>query len=372
MRQSILFLLVFFSVSLGFAQYEAVVFDFEMGYFNNGQALPADQMMIFSGEITSDITAVEIRITKPNAKKSLYKGLWQRQAGHNSEAFRLPINYRLQGSNEYDIHLTYYGNLKVEEKRAVRRQILQQISFYRQQHIQIRKGRLHLMESAKKLNDDFNDILQIGLSDYRMAQDKELHFSPMLETYLKGLAKDSSATNAVQLDAILEQEIERLFDNDWWRIAQQRKVKDYPTEKTNGALALNVGYGGVLLSGDAENFTYGSAPYVGLSIPLSNRTSASPLLRNTSISLGAFTSNLEGPNEEIYTGPVFGRPFFAGLGYGIFRFIRLNAGVVVLEEVVEVDPDQMTNPIFSADRIQLQPFVGLSAEIRFSVGLNNR
>ncbi len=150
-----------------------------------------------------------------------------------------------------------------------------------------------------------------------------------------------------------------------------REVQDYPTEKIGSSLALNIGYGGVLLNGEPENFTYGSAPYVGLSIPLSNRAYSNTLLRNTSISVGAFTNNFESSVGNTITGPVFGRPYFVGLGYSIFRFIRLNAGVVALEEKIG-DPASGEQPSFELDRIKIQPFIGLSAEIKFSVGFNNR
>lgn len=366
MKKIIFTLIVLIQSSFLFSQYESVVFDFEMAYFNNGQPLPAEEMLIVSGDVQRDIQAIEFAIYKANSPRVLYKTLWQRQLQKQSESFRLPVNYRLQSNTNYDVQVSYFKELTAGQKQLLQSQILDQVRFYRQQQIRVRKGRLVLQKSPSKLYKDFNQILQESLSSYRPAQGQtEIAFSQMLEMYLKSLAKDSLSNNTKDLENILDQEVKRLLASEWWVTSIVREVKDYSTEKINGALALNVGYGGILLSGQADNFTYGSAPYVGLSIPLSNRAHATALLRNTSVSLGAFVQNLDGPNEETFTGPVFGRPYFAGLGYSVFRFIRLNAGVVALEEKGNGE-----NPSFELSRIKLQPFVGLSAEIKFSVGLN--
>ncbi|MEL7341947.1 MAG: hypothetical protein AAGM67_15810, partial [Bacteroidota bacterium] len=296
--------------------------------------------------------------------------LWQRSAESNGESFRLPMNYRLQGNSEYDVKLTYYQKVNGNQKQTLQQELEKNVLFYRQQQIKKQNGKLKLDLSSKKLYKAFNQILAEGLVNFRSATHAETpSFSPMLERYLDGLAQDTSISSAKDLDVLLQQEINKIVQTDWWSTFSVREVQDYPTEKIAGSLALNVGYGGILLNGEPDNFTYGSAPYVGLSIPLSNRAFSSPILQNTSISLGAFTNNLEGPDGTTFTGPVFGRPYFAGIGYSVFRFIRLNAGVVALEE--QITPVEGELPSFDLSRMQLQPFIGLSAEIRFSVGLNN-
>lgn len=370
MKKLILLSLLFSSFFSLQAQYEAVVFDFDMAYFNNGQALPAEEMMIFSGEIKANVEAVEIALYKPNSQKALYSGLWQRSLKNTAESFRLPMNYRLQGNTEYDVRISYYQSLSRSQKDGIQQELQKSLSFYLQQQIQKQNGKVRLNTSATKLYKEFNQILAEGLASYRSATHTEAPvFSPMLERYLKGIEQDTSMSNAKDLDVLLQQEVNKLMQTEWWAIMAVREVQDYPTEKIAGSLALNVGYGGILLNGDADNFTYGSAPYLGLSIPLSNRSTGSTILQNTSISLGAFVQNIEGPDGTTFTGPVFGRPYFAGIGYSVFRFIRINAGVVALEEQLEAGMDGEL-PSFDIDRIQIQPFIGLSAEIRFSVGLN--
>lgn len=350
--------------SLAFGQYESVVFDYEMAYFNNGQALPAEQFMIFSGEISSEIEAVEISIFKPNGKKPLYAGLWQREKKKGTESFRLPLNFRLEGSTSYDLKIVYFKSFGESGKRALEQRLLQKLNFSLDNKLSSKEK-----PAGEKLLKELNLILEEGFQSLRNFEDIEASaFSSSFSQYLKATPLDS--LNLLGMKELMKKEVENLLEKSWVITAKKREVQDYPTEKKANALALNVGYGGVLLSGQADNFTYGSAPYVGLSIPLSNRAHGSSILRNTSISLGAFTKNLEGPEDQVFSGPIFGRPYFAGLGYSIFRFIRFNAGAVVIEEKPEIIAGE--NPNFDLNRIRVQAFIGLSAEIKFQVGLNNR
>ncbi|MEL6698190.1 MAG: hypothetical protein AAFP89_18235 [Bacteroidota bacterium] len=363
MRYSLSFILLF-SFYWASAQYGSVVFNYEMGYFNNGQPLPAEERLLFSGEVSESVVAIEVKALKPNGKKALYAALWQRAEGNRGENFQLPFNYRLQANASYDVAITYYELVDRPDKAEINRRILKNLEFYQTQFIKIQKGKLRLEKSAKKLKDDLDQILQQGLQDYRPAVAMEATaYSDLVQLYLESLEKDTTVGSADELVDLLARETKHLLEGNWWKIYDARKVNDYPTEKLGGKLAVNVGYGGVIFNTDPENFSYGAAPYIGLSLPLSNRAYSPALLRNASLSLGAFTQNLEDSEKNTFTGPIFGRPYFVGIGYNIFRFIRLNAGAVALEELNNGGSG------LQLDRIQLQPFVGLSAEIKFSVGL---
>jgi hypothetical protein len=61
-------------------------------------------------------------------------------------------------------------------------------------------------------------------------------------------------------------------------------------------------------------------------------------------------------NNVDYIGPIFNVPVYGALGYRAFRFIRVNAGVTVLENI-------------SSQNIQIYPFIGISAELNLSLSL---
>ena len=70
-------------------------------------------------------------------------------------------------------------------------------------------------------------------------------------------------------------------------------------------------------------------------------------------------------NDNIVTGPIFGRPYNVGLGYRAFQFIRINAGAAFLETKKDG---------FNIDlkEIRVQPFIGVSAEVNLWMGLGNK
>src|SRR5699024_7527997 len=114
------------------------------------------------------------------------------------------------------------------------------------------------------------------------------------------------------------------------RIAVLEDVREktrYPTEETSRSLALNVGYGGVYLSGEWGNIDYDAAPYAGVSFPLGDR-SFSSFWGNTSLSVGVFLQNFKDKEGNKITGPVVGLPYYLGLGYNFLHVMRLQAGVV--------------------------------------------
>ena len=57
-----------------------------------------------------------------------------------------------------------------------------------------------------------------------------------------------------------------------------------------------------------------------------------------------------------YTGPIFKVPAYAALGYRAFQFIRINAGVTVLENTAQ-------------SSVKVYPFIGISAELNLSLRL---
>ena len=75
--------------------------------------------------------------------------------------------------------------------------------------------------------------------------------------------------------------------------------------------------------------------------------------------MGVFVLNFKDKDDVAIKGPIIQRPFYVAFGYKFFRFLRFNAGAVVLEK--ESVDDQFVN----TDKIFIRPFVGLSLELNF-------
>lgn len=373
-------LLLIFSYT-AFAQYEAVVFDYELAYFNNGQPLPAESHLMFSGAIEQDVQWVEISIHKAKSSNPLYEAYWKRKPNDRAENFQLPINFKLAGNSNYDIRINYYEEMEREDRNRLKVKLGEIVKLYLDQAIIQSEKDTKLSKSANQTIKRLNDQVYEVLESYRFRDEVGFSgFSSVVKDYLKSLEKQSAENlpeNSIsdekinKLERLLIEELNMLLAKGVYNHMDMRMIKDYPTEKVQGSLAINVGYGGVYLGGKAEQLSYASAPYVGLSFPFSQRATAPGFFRNTSITLGAFIENFEDVEGNELSGPIFGRPYFVGMGYKILRFVRLNGGLVVLEQRGNSD---ITNGQASlqVENIKLQPFLGVSAEFNLSIGLGKK
>lgn len=383
----VLFFLLFAWQTLS-AQYEPVVYDYELNYFNNGQPLPAESHLLISGEVDATVQRVEISLFKAKSNHNhypLHLSIWKRVKDSDTEAFRLPFNYRLHGNDGYDFVIAYFREINVNEQKAIKELLSSVMGTYLDQQISVKDGKVQLGKSPAGLISQLNDIVSKAMTHYRTAS--EIQFSGFSHVLLEGLKAlghyKEPAKSAVdgtslgvplaalrsQIDQQIQTELAQTLDGKLLVQSDLRTMRDYATEKVKNALAVNVGYGGVYLGGNTSSFSYGSGPYVGLSFPFAARFFSSPVWSNTSLSVGTFINDFTLEDGQVITGPIFGKPYFVGLGYRLFRFVRLNAGMTALETK---GSSSISGGSVEVGEIQLQPFVGISAEINLSVGFKER
>lgn len=360
-------------------QYESVMFDYELAYFNNGQALPAESYLMLSGEMNAQVKRVEVEIFRGKSdleKRPLYVSVWKRTAQHDGAAFRLPLNYLLKGSSQYSFRFSYFEPILPEEQQALAETLNGMLDTYLANVITHNGKEVRVQPGAKKIQSILNTIVMDGLFFYRSTNETAFPgFSDLSKELIQQLdgAKVGSADYAsklADLQQLVKEELAQSLNQDWLVRTDVREVRDYPTDKIMNTLAINAGYGGVYLEGDESNFSYGTSPYVGISLPLANSALAAGFWQNTSLSVGVFTNNFVQDDIE-FSGPIFGRPYYVGLGYNIFRFVRINAGVTALEKRDSSSAGSGTISL-DVDAISLRPFVGISAEINLWAGLNQR
>jgi hypothetical protein len=249
----------------------------------------------------------------------------------------------------------------------------------------LKEGKVQLGKSPAGLISRLDDIVSQAMTHYRTASEIQfLGFSNVLLEGIKVLGHyQEPAKSAVdgtssgvplaalrsQIDQQIQTELAQTLDGKLLVQSDLRTMRDYATEKVKNALAVNVGYGGVYLGGNTSSFSYGSGPYVGLSFPFAARFFSSPVWSNTSLSVGTFINDFTLEDGQVITGPIFGKPYYIGLGYRLFRFVRLNAGMTALETK---GSSSIGGGSVEVGEIQLQPFVGISAEINLSVGFKER
>lgn len=78
---------------------------------------------------------------------------------------------------------------------------------------------------------------------------------------------------------------------------------------------------------------------------------------------GLFLNNFNSSQGNRITGPLVNLPIHAGLGYKMFRILRLNAGAVL---------PNFEEAYTKLKKNYIQPYVGVSLEINLWMGLNDR
>ncbi|MCO6477051.1 MAG: hypothetical protein J5I94_10550, partial [Phaeodactylibacter sp.] len=389
MRIALVILLFFtFLFSSLEAQYATVNFDYEKARFGENQPLPAETPIIFTGPIRADVDIVEVRIYSYKGKEKsgpLVSADWKRPEDNTGATnFNVLANYKLRASKKYDIEITYFRPVSERERQALAERLARTMEVYLDTQMGNGGKRISFQQSSRKILREMNELAASILSEYRRRSDEPIPtFSDLVEMKIEQVesvklpkegkeeaGEDVSArmqqrSQLIQeLRALVELEIRAMANKNLLIFADSRYVDDYRTEDKSGYFAINAGYGGVYLGGNLENLDYGTAPYLGLSFPLSTSTIAPRFLRNASLTVGVFTRNFDGEADKEITGPLVGRPFYVGLDYKLFQFVRFNAGGAVLEE------PEVTGNGGDNNRIFLQPFVGLSAKVNLSLSLD--
>lgn len=376
------------------AQYAPVTFDYEKSSFNESLPLPAEKNFMLKGTISNIVDQVRLSIYRnSNHKNPVNVSTWRRSFANQSQSFDMPVNYKLRGNGEYDFKIDYFRRVTDAEKEVLKTTLYSTLDQYINAQIEIKRNDINLNKPASLMISDMNDITSVGMQYYdnlvgyefkgfsdivkdKINQIKDANLRSGKFAILKskegladnGESKTAYAQNLMQeLKDMVHSELGQLINTDLVVIADSKEIKDYPTEKTMNTLPVNIGYGAVYFSGKWNNLNYGSAPYVGLSFPLGNSTFA-PFMSKMSISAGIMLTNIDDQTSKEYTGPFIKKPIYLALGYKVFRFVRLNAGVTALENR-DLNIDN-ANSVTLKD-ISLKPFVGLSAEINIWAGIKN-
>lgn len=375
-------------VCTAYSQYMTINYDLEKNYFNEGQPLPAEKTLMFTGLVPQGVDIIEISILPSKAKSDkdrLYLASWKDFDNNANTSYSLAVNYRLKASAQYDFRLDFFQEMSPAAQKQLTEQIIDQVTAYLDANIQMKGKSVTMARNEKKMVADLEEIINTALQDYRNQND--LGFSGLSGTVRQKLAnleaiafdklpKDDTAQveqaqrqdvltdKIIDLKNVIRIEVSELMSSPWSKLGISRFVDDYETEQKKGTFSLSLGYGGVFLDGKLDNLSYGSSPYAGLAFPLSNSTIAPKFLRNSSLVLGVFFNDFEDQNGNTVSGMIFDKPIYLGLDYKLFEFVRFNAGAVALEKSSTISgSDIITKETF------FRPFVGLSARIDLSVGL---
>jgi hypothetical protein len=371
---------IFIVLFLGFytittAQIQTVQFNARQLQFDNGKALPAEKSFLISAEVPSSIDFVKMQLSNLgfDRNKILFESVWSRKDKDKGIVAILSNNYKLKSGREYNFRFLYYRKIQETERQEVNTMLTVSMQSYLKSNIQVKDDRYIFLRSPRDIYTSLNGILSEGMVNYEIFQGgNHPKISGIIENMLENLAKekvdpDTTGINSInRFETLLQQlnnEVSIIANYYQYVLKDEITVLDYPTESLMNTLAINAGFAGIYASGDVADFEYYSGPFIGISFPLGNRVYNNDFISNTSISAGVFLKNFETPELNKVSGPVIGLPMYVSAGYRVLKFIRLQAGVTILEET-----DQITD----SKSVYLKTFVGVSLEFQMWIGLDSK
>jgi hypothetical protein len=278
--------------------------------------------------------------------------------------------------------------LKGEELNQLRQRIISNIDYYLDARINVKEDEVKLGSRVDRMVSELNDIVTNSFVNYSSPHSPKFPgFSDLVKIKLQQIDKANlnDAQYNVQLPDSAMQSLNVAYANEL-QIAlhniivteldnylsfgvvvksDEITVNNLETERSRGYLPLNIGYGAVAFNSDFSDLETDQQPYLGISIPFGNPR-FSRFWGNASLSFGIFLKNFKNANDQEVTGPVVDKPTYLGLGYRIFEFIKLNAGVTA------ISTEKLSINNIRSDNVQLKPFVGISAEFDLSLRFGSK
>ncbi len=379
-------ILLIHTSSLLYSQNQTVVLDYEKAQFNDGRPLPAEENFNLIGSIQQEVTLVKASIYdeygSSKDREPLYVNRWKRTFNSELEQFLIPMNYKLRGGEEYDLHINYYRKVSSKELTNFRNELFSSLNAYIDQNTTFNKKSIELFKSGRGMVEDMNSIVASAFTYYENPAGMEFQgFSDLVLDKINLISKSNQKRflgrkstqeqnlelkkkELNELKIRVHSEVVGLFNENLAIIANTKIIDNYPVEKTRNPLVIHGGYGAVFLDNEVTNENVTGAPMVGLTIPLGNKAFSSKFWSNSAILAGVYFTNFDGKSGIEITGPVIKRPFYLGYGYKVYRFIRLSAGVTVLENSTA---NSTLNDI--SENIYFRPFIGISADLNLLIEL---
>ena len=358
------------------AQRETVFYDFAKNSFGDFADVPSEENLLITGALPPGTEVVEVSVfdeADDDVDDDIYTGQWMSTGVTGQRDFAVPINYRLRPGDDYTFVLRFFNGVTDESRTELYRQVRSSVEAYLNLNYEVDGGELELSRSPRKLRREMDAIVMQSMSRYRITSPDPFDgFSDIVLQQLEQLDGASIEGSDVSKDSqiralmnLLDGELRSMLNQEIVMLKYERTVADVEAEDKPGYFSIVGGYGAAYFDGDFDDLEYGDGAFVGLGFPFSATKVAPKILRNAELSVGVFVNDFD-VEGRTWTGPIVNRPFFVGLDYKLFSFVRFNAGAVILEPD---DENQSTIDDLDND-IRIRPFVGLSAKLNLTLTLD--
>ncbi|MDN3668156.1 hypothetical protein QWY93_02255 [Echinicola jeungdonensis] len=379
--------LILFTSSSVLGQIKSVYYNVPQGQINEGNPLPSEEPFYIKGRLPGGIEMVTAKIYR-SSKTSLQaeEYYWKKPFDFAVSEYEIFIAEPLRSNENYTVAFYFYERADQGQMDDLKSSISSNLESYIRANMEVSRGKIRSLNSDKVMMTQLKQIVQEGTKNYQHFIGQEFEgFSDVVRQKLKqkdelklrrarfniiGKKKDSRDNNRAlyaskyieELILLLQSEAKQYMAGQMLSLVDIRNIRAYPTEKKRSTLPLNFGYGGFAIKREFGETEYFNGPFAGVSVPLGNKT-FTKFLGNASFSAGVFLQNFDSSEGIELSGPFIGLPFYAGLGYKLFRVFRFNAGAVAINSEILNESEK---------NFHIQPFIGFSLEFDLWLGIHDK
>ncbi|MCX8148756.1 hypothetical protein [Thermaurantimonas aggregans] len=363
---------------IGQSNIRTITFDILKNQLFGGAELPAEEPIKIVGLLPEEVHRVELILYEKSEKnKPYYIGFYQRPFDMKVDRFEIQLD-PLRSGRQYFFTFQYFTKATPEQLRALQLSLNANLEAAIRSNYIYRRNSIIGLQSPNQLLKTLNALIAEGLQEFRHTTGRTFdRFSSLVLAKIRQIESESLSNARFNIAKKSKEESQRVayaekliqelielvqseatqFLSDNMLILREERTSVAVTEQLPGSIPINFGYGFVYWEGNFSNLVYDTSPYVGISIPLANKTFAR-YLGNASLSVDVLLRDLEFSQIK-YSGPVINLPIYAGLGYKAFRVARFHIGGTLLSSDANSDGQiQLDAALFGGVSIELNVWAG--------------
>ncbi|MFZ6664662.1 hypothetical protein [Peijinzhouia sedimentorum] len=386
MKKHLSFIVLFiFTLGLAYGQERVVKIDFESSSFLNTPSIPFDKPFGIIGEAGKEVELVKVNISYEGKDYILHKFVWNRLEGNTSETFNIVVPAILKSNTKYDFEIVTYKLLSSNQKETLLNNVEERVRFllsnniyFDGKNVVVNKPKNVYEQLGQLIRESFQyheskNLLEIEAPTSLVLQELKNQSKFKFGRFLRresNTEKDEISSQLIyeKIDHLVElvkSELAPFINSQIVQHHRKVNIKSIETDKEPFTLPINVGMYAWSKSIDIDNREIKNVnftPGAGLTIPFNNKSklaSNSRMFDSFGYSAGVLFQPIKDANGTEYTTPGVDLPVYTGIGFRMFKVIRLNVGGIILGEKGSQN----------FKKLSVIPTVGMSLELNLWLGI---
>lgn len=381
---SFAFILILFFSCLN-AQERIVKVDFESGSFYNNPKIPFDEPFVIMGETGRDIEFVKVNIFYEGKGFVLHSFVWNRIENNTSGTFNIVVPPILRSNTKYDFEVVSYKLLVKSQKEDLLKDVEERIRFLLINNMYF-DGKNVIINKPTDVYNNLSQLITESLKHYEsknlipiqapstlvreeLKKQSDFRFSRFFKRASR-IERDDIANKLITekveyLLRLISSELAPFVNSQLVQHHRQANIRNVETDNEPFTLPVNIGmyaWDKAISISNASVHNINFTPGAGLTIPFNNKSrliSRTRMFDSFGFSAGVLFQPVVDSNGNEFVTPGVNLPLYTGLGFRVFKVVRLNAGVLILGEKGNQD----------FNNLSVLPTAGLALEFNLWMGI---